>query len=118
MREELRGFRPTRARRSGWKQGSLPIFCLRPSWRTAGRAFFGAPTMIEAGNVLGIAAAILLLIAGVAWAKLIRGPLLQRTDGSIEFDKTEGELASGLLFWAAGLSIAAAFAAVGGWIFK
>ena len=74
--------------------------------------------MTEAGNVLGIVAAILLLMAGIAWVKLIRSPLLRRTDGSTEIDKAQGELASALLFWAAGLSTAAAFAAVGGWIFK
>ena len=74
--------------------------------------------MIEAGNVLGVLAAILLLMAGIAWVKLIRGPLVQRTDGSTEIDKAQGELASALLFWAAGLSTAAGFVAVIGWIFK
>ena len=67
--------------------------------------------------MLGILAAILLLMAGIAWAKLIRGPLMQRTDGRTEMDTAQGELASELLFWAAGLSSAAAFLAIAGWVF-
>jgi hypothetical protein len=74
--------------------------------------------MVEAGNVLGVLAAVLLLMAGIAWVKLIRSPLLQRTDGSTEMDQAQGELASELLFWAAGLSTAAALTAVAGWIVK
>jgi len=73
--------------------------------------------MVEAGNVLGVLAAVLLLMSGTAWLKLIRGPLLQRTDGSTDLNPAQGELASGLLFWSAGLSTAAVFAAIGGWIF-
>ena len=73
-------------------------------------------TVIEAANVLGLLAAVLLLMAIVAWIKLIRGPLMQRTDGSTGTDSAQGELASELLFWAAGLSTAAAFLAIAGWI--
>jgi hypothetical protein len=78
----------------------------------------GALTMVEAGNVLGVLAAVLLLMAGIAWVKLIRSPLLQRTDGSTEMDQPQGELASELLFWAAGLSTVAALTAAAGWIVK
>ena len=74
-------------------------------------------TVVEAANVLGLLAAVLLLMAIVAWIKLIRGPLMQRTDGSTGTDSAQGELASELLFWAAGLSTAAAFLAIAGWIF-
>ena len=74
-------------------------------------------TMVEAANVLGVLAAVLLLGSVIAWVKLIRGPLLQRTDGSTGTDSAQGELASELLFWAAGLSTAAAFLAIAGWIF-
>jgi len=77
-----------------------------------------ALTMVEAGNVLGVIAAVLLLMAVIAWLKLIRGPLVQRLDGRTGMDEAQGELASKLLFWAAGLSSAAAFVAVAGWIFK
>ena len=72
--------------------------------------------MVEAGRVLGVLAAVLLLTAVIAWVKLIRGPLLQRTDGHTGKDAAQGEFASELLFWAAGLSSAAMFLAVGGWI--
>jgi len=73
--------------------------------------------VIEAANVLGVLAAVLLLMAVITWVKLIRGPLMQRTDGSTGTDSTQGELASELLFWAAGLGPAAAFLAIAGWIF-
>jgi len=74
--------------------------------------------MIEAANVLGALSAVLLLMAVVAWVRLIRRPLLQRTDGRTQPDSPQGERASELLFWAATLSGAAAFLAIAGWIFK
>jgi hypothetical protein len=73
--------------------------------------------MVEAANILGVLAAVLLLMAGIGWAKLLRGPLLQRADGATRIDSPQGEFASELLFWAAGLSSAAVFLAVAGWIF-
>jgi len=73
--------------------------------------------MVEASNVLGVLAAVLLLGAIIAWAMLIRRPLTQRTDGSTGIDSAQGELASELLFWAAGSSSAAALLAIAGWIF-
>jgi hypothetical protein len=73
--------------------------------------------MIEAGNLLGVLAAVLLLMAVTAWVKLIRGPLTQRIDGRTGMDRRQGEFASELLFWAAGLSSVAMFLAVAGWIF-
>ena len=73
--------------------------------------------MVEAANILGVLAAVLLLIAVIAWAKLLRAPALQRADGGTEMESDEGEVASELLFWAAGLSGAAAFLALAGWIF-
>jgi hypothetical protein len=74
--------------------------------------------MVEAGKVLGVLAAVLLLMAIIAWVELIRGPLMQRMDGHTSMDPSQGEFASELLFWAAGLSTAAMFLAVGGWIFR
>jgi hypothetical protein len=73
--------------------------------------------MVEAANILGVLAAVLLLIAVIAWAKLLRAPALQRADGGTEMESDEGEVASELLFWAAGLSIAAAFLALVGRLF-
>ena len=74
--------------------------------------------MVEAGNILGALAAALLLMAAVAWVKLIRGPRSQRTDGRTGIEGDQAEFASELLLWAAGLSTAAMFLAVGGWIFR
>jgi hypothetical protein len=73
--------------------------------------------MVEASNILGALAAALLLVAVVVWAKLLRGPLLQRADGGIVRNSAQGEFASELLFWAAGVSAAAVFVAIAGWIF-
>jgi hypothetical protein len=73
--------------------------------------------MVEAANILGLLAAILLMMSLIAWAKLLRGPPLQRADGGTEMDSDQGEVASKLLFWAFGLSSAAAFLALGALIF-
>jgi hypothetical protein len=73
--------------------------------------------MTEAANILGVLAAGLLLVAVIAWTRLLRGPSLRRADGGTEMDSAQGEVASELLFWAAGLSGAAAFLALAGWIF-
>lgn len=77
----------------------------------------GALTMVEASYILGTLAAVLLVMAIVAWVKLLRGPLLQRTTGGIGRDSARGEFASQLLVGAAGLSSAAAFLAIAGWMF-
>jgi hypothetical protein len=76
----------------------------------------GAITMVEASNVLGVLAAVLLLGAVIAWVTFIRGPLMQRTDGRTGTDSAQGEFASELLFWAGGLSSTAALLAVARWI--
>jgi len=73
--------------------------------------------MVEAANILGVLAAVLLLGAIIAWARLIRRPLMQRTNGNTAIDSAQGEFASELLFWAGGLSSAAALMAIAGWIF-
>jgi hypothetical protein len=73
--------------------------------------------MVETANILGVLAAVLLLMAVIAWAKLLLGPPLQRADGGSEMDSAQGEVASELLLWAAGLSSAAAFLALAGRIF-
>jgi hypothetical protein len=74
--------------------------------------------MFEAANVLGVLAAVLLLMAVIAWIKLVRGPLTQGTNGRTGIEPARLEFASELLLWAAGLSSAAMFLAVGWWIFK
>ena len=75
------------------------------------------PTMFEAANILGALSAILLLMSLVAWVKLVRGPLMQRTVGKTGIDPAQGEFASELLFWAAGLSTAAVISAIAGLMF-
>jgi hypothetical protein len=72
--------------------------------------------MVEVARVLGSVAAILLILAVMAWVRLLRGPL-KRLDGRTEWDPGQAELASQLLVWAAGSSTAAAIAAISGWIF-
>ena len=69
--------------------------------------------MTEAANILGAMAAILLLMAGIAWVKLLRGLPLQQADDGIGMISAQGELASELLFWAAGLSSAVTLAIAG-----
>jgi hypothetical protein len=73
--------------------------------------------VVEAGTVLGVLAAVLLLIAAIAWVRLVRGPLPQITNGDTRLDPADGEFASELLFWAAGLSTLAMLVAIAGLIF-
>lgn len=100
------------------KQLVWPTSCLRGLRRAARSALSGAFTVVETSYVLGVFAGILLLMAAVAWTKLLRGPLRQRADGGTETEDAETEFASTLLLWAAGLSTAAALIGVAGWIFK
>ena len=74
--------------------------------------------MVEAGKVVGVLAAVLLLMATIAWVKLIRGPLMHQPGALTDMDPVQGEFASELLFWAVGLSSAAMCLAVAGWIFR
>ena len=77
----------------------------------------GAITVVEASNILGVLAAVLLLSAIIAWSMLIRRPLMQPADGSARMDSAQGELAFELLFWALGLSSLAALLAIAARIF-
>lgn len=71
--------------------------------------------MVEAAPTLGIIAAILLIVAFAAVVKL-RGPMLQRLDGSREPKAGHQEIASQLLVLAVGFSAISAVMAVVGWI--
>ena len=73
--------------------------------------------MTEAANVLGMLSLALLLLAAIAWVKLVRGPALQGADGHLEMVSGQGEFASELLFWGAGLSSAAVLLAIAGLMF-
>jgi len=73
--------------------------------------------MFEASHIITIFSAILLVAAGVAWVKLLSGPLVQRIDGLTRWNPAQAELASQLLICATGLSAAAAILAITGWMF-
>ena len=74
-------------------------------------------TMTEAANILGALAAILLLMAAVAWVKLVRGLPLPQVEDGIGLVSAPGEFAAELLFWAAGLSSSAVILAIAGLMF-
>lgn len=60
----------------------------------------------------------LLLVASIAiWAGLLRGPLLQRLDGSRTANVRPAELAARVLALALGASALAAILAIVGWMF-
>ena len=73
--------------------------------------------MYEAANILGALSGILLLMALVAWVKLIREPVMLQTDARTGMHPDQGEFASELLFWAAGLSSVAVISAIAGLMF-
>jgi hypothetical protein len=71
--------------------------------------------MLEVARVLGIFAAILLVVAVAAWIKLFSGPQLRRLDGSTA-KAGNAEIAAQLLVLSAALSAVGAALAVAGWI--
>jgi len=73
--------------------------------------------MTEAANILGAMAAILLLMAGIAWVKLVRGLPLHQVEDGIGLVSAPGEFAAEILFWAAGLSSSAVTLAIAGLMF-
>ena len=50
--------------------------------------------MTEAANILGVLPLALLLLAAIAWVKLVRGPALQGADGHLEMVSGQGEFPS------------------------
>jgi hypothetical protein len=74
--------------------------------------------MTEAANVLGILAGAMLLVAFVAWLKLLQLPSAQAAGGDVGGPRSTAEIASELLFWAVAVSGLAAFLAIGGLIFS
>lgn len=72
--------------------------------------------MLELGQMLGLVAAILLVVTIAAWVKLGRGPSLQPIDGRSTAKHAPAEFAAQLLALAFGLSALAALVAVIGWI--
>lgn len=71
--------------------------------------------MSEAAQILAFLAALLLAAAVAMWARL-RGPLLQRLDGTRASNARPAEIAAQVLVMAVGLAVLGAALAVVGWI--
>jgi hypothetical protein len=72
--------------------------------------------MPEAVRILAIFSVIFLLASAAIWGGLLRGPLLQRLDGTRASNNGPGQLAIQALVLAFGLSAVAAVLAIVGWI--
>ena len=72
--------------------------------------------MPETARIIAFSSAAFLLASIAIWAKMLRGPLLQRLDGRRASNAAAAQLASQVLMVAFGLSALAAFLAVAGWI--
>ena len=70
--------------------------------------------MFEGSQVLGLFAAALLVVAAIAWVKLMRRAGWQGLDGKVRASGVRIETASQLLVVALGVSAVAAFLAIGG----
>ena len=68
-------------------------------------------------QMLAFCSALLLITSIAIWAGLLRGPLLQRLDGSRAANVRPAELAAKALALALGASALAAVVAVIGWLF-
>jgi len=71
--------------------------------------------MSETAQILAFLSALLLAASVAIWAKL-RGPLLQRLDGTRASNAGPAELATQVLVTAFGVAVLAAVLAVVGWI--
>ena len=74
------------------------------------------PDMLEGAQLFGGLSAILLLAAILVWASLLKGPLLQRLDGSRASNVRPAELAARILATALLVSAIAAVVAVLSWM--
>jgi hypothetical protein len=73
--------------------------------------------MPEAASTIGLFSALFLLASGAIWVGLLRGPLMQRLDGSRASNRRPAQFAIWVLILSLGLSAVAAVVAVGGWIY-
>jgi hypothetical protein len=73
--------------------------------------------MLVVAQMLAFSSAILLVTSIAIWAGLLRGPLLQRLDGSRAVNVRPAELAVKALALAVGVSALAALLAIVGWVF-
>jgi hypothetical protein len=72
--------------------------------------------MPEVARTLAFLSALLIVLAFAIWAKWLRGPLLQRLDGTRASNNRPAQLAIQLLMLALGVSAVAAVLAIVGWI--
>jgi hypothetical protein len=68
--------------------------------------------MLEAARTLALISVILLAVSATIWGKILRGPLLQRLDGSRASNDGPAELAMKTLVLAFALSSVAAVLAI------
>jgi len=71
--------------------------------------------MSETAQILAFLSALLLAVAAVMWARL-RGPPLQRLDGTRASNARPAEIAAQVLVMAVAVAVLAAALAVVGWI--
>jgi hypothetical protein len=70
--------------------------------------------MLEGAQLFAVVSAALLLAAFLVWATLLKGPMLQRLDGSRASNARPAEIATWILASALGLSAIAAVVAIVG----
>lgn len=70
------------------------------------------PDMLEGARLFAGVSAALLLASGLIWASLLKGPMLQRLDGSRPSNARPAEIATWILATALGLSAIAAVLAI------
>jgi len=74
--------------------------------------------MTNVAVVLALCSALLLIVSVAIWAKVLRGPLMQRLDGGRQSNDKPAEIAAQLLVLAFVTSALAAILAIVGWIYR
>jgi len=74
--------------------------------------------MTNVAVVLALCSALLLIVSVAIWAKVLRGPLMQRLDGGRQSNAKPAEIAAQLLVLAFVTSALAAILAIVGWIYR
>jgi len=74
--------------------------------------------MTDVAGVLALCSALLLIVSVAIWAKVLRGPLMQRLDGGRQSNDEPAEAAAQILVFAFVTSALAAILAIVGWIYR
>ena len=74
--------------------------------------------MTEIAGILAICSVLLLVASAAIWAKMLRGPLMQRLDGGRQSNVVPAELAAQVLAFAFATGLVAAILAIVGWIYR